>query len=114
MTNKDLVFGRFSMISMLILIGADLSIEAISAAVASPLLAIPVIGVLFAFFGALAAYFLFAILAGLIVFFIEWQESKNLMESLIEGIVISFLVAIPTPIIGVITALAIGVKAIQK
>jgi len=41
-----------------------------------------------------------ALAAGILVFFNEWYESRNIVESFLDGAIASFIVWLPTPIAG--------------
>jgi hypothetical protein len=114
MAKKDLIFGRITLATFLILVAGDLAIDSVSTAVAAPFLGVPVIGWLFAPFAALAAYFLFTALVGLIVLAIEYGDSHDMWSSLLDACLVMFLVAIPTPLVGVLVGLAGGYQLLTK
>lgn len=91
MSKKDQSFlGRYNILSALVMIGADL--------VATPTDAG---GVTYPLSIALA------MIASFIIFLNEWFVSGKFRESIVDSLVAVFLIAIPTPLTGVIVGAAI-------
>lgn len=93
--SKDQGFlGRLSILSALVLLGADIVATPGDVANATGLLLI--LGV--------AYTMVIAFIGGMLIFLNEWVTTKDFYESLVEGAICGFLIMIPTPVVGVIVA----------
>lgn len=104
MPMKDKSFlGRYTLLSGVILLAADLAAVPGDVAEASIVMAL--------------AGFIWTVLvagvAGFLVFLNEYVESKDFTSSFVGGLIAAFLIMIPTPIVGVITGSLIVVKQLR-
>jgi hypothetical protein len=101
--NDNLILGRLTLLSFFVMVAGDTALDLVTASIIGallPLTAIPIFGwileILLDVFGVFAVTMIFASIVGLLVFLIEWQHSKNPLESLVDAFVVAFIVAIPT------------------
>ena len=95
---KDNILGRFDIMSIVVLVGADL--------VAWPS---DMTGI-----GIITLSLLIALVAGILIFLNEWFVSGKFSESLVDGFIMAFLVAIPLPVVGVLTGAVSLLSYISK
>ncbi len=88
----DNPFSRLSVLSAIIVIGADLAATGFELGATFTL---PIVG-------NIAVGLVFGVVTFILVFLNEFFVSGDLIESLLDALIFGFLVAIPTPIAGII------------
>jgi len=83
---------RYDALSAIVIIGGDLTA---TGGAAGGTMILPVIG-------NLAVSFAIAIIAGILIFFNELYTSGNIIESTLDALIATFVIAIPTPIGGIL------------